>query len=186
MTPSLTATIYQTDFSSNGNRDPTFWTRTGLGFWNFWTGESRVWNQSSVLDVARASIGVPTDDQIVRVRARLDTFATPNGPQERWFGLMARYVDDQNYYYVTLRNSNTISLRKLVNGVITVLDSAPFPVSPATWYSLRLDAVGDQVRAYVDGRLLVEATDTSHPAGTAGPVMFKAAVDYDDYSAVQP
>ncbi len=101
-------------------------------------------------------------------------------------GPMARHVDERNYYYLTLRSSNTVSLRKLVNGAVTVLDTATLPVSPATWYSLRLDAVGDQIRGYVDGRLLVEATDAAHPTGTAGPVMFKAAVDYDDYSSIQP
>ncbi len=90
VTPSLTATIYETDFSSNGNQaDPGFWTRTGLGFWNFWTGESTLWNQSSILGDARASIGTPTDDQIVRVRARPDTFATPSGTQARRFGPIA-------------------------------------------------------------------------------------------------
>jgi hypothetical protein len=183
VSPSLTATIYATDFN---NQDATAWTRTGLGFWNFWTGESTVWNQSSVAGDARASVGVPTDDQIVRVRARLDTFATPTGTQERWFGVMARYVDDRNYYYLTLRSSNTVSLRKLVDGAVTVLDTAALTVTPATWYSLRLDAVGGELRAYVNGRLLLETTDASHPRGTAGPVMFKAAVDYDDFSSLQP
>ena len=128
----------------------------------------------------------PADDQVVRVRARLDTFANPNGTQERWFGVMARYVDDRNYYYLTLRNSNTLSLRKLVNGAVTVLASTNFTVTPATWYSLRLDAVGSELRAYVNGRLMLESTDAAHARGTAGPVMFKAAVDYDDFSSIQP
>jgi hypothetical protein len=43
-----------------------------------------------------------------------------------WFGLFARYRDANNHYYVTLRNSNVISLRRLVNGITEVLDSAPF------------------------------------------------------------
>jgi hypothetical protein len=38
--------------------------------------------------------------------------------------VVVRFVDDQNYYYVTARNSKTISLRKLVNGAVTVLGSA--------------------------------------------------------------
>jgi pectate lyase len=175
--------VYDTDFQ-DGSPGP--WTLSGLGFWNLWNGSSQVWFQSSVAGDARASIGVPTDDQVVRVRARLDTFATPNGTQERWFGVMARKSDEANYYYFTLRSSNTVSLRKFVNGTATVLASAPFAVSPAIWYNLRLEAVGDQIRAYVNGTLKLEATDTTHARGTSGPVMFKAATDYDDFATYQP
>jgi hypothetical protein len=183
VSPSPTATIYANDFEG-GSAGP--WTHGGLGFWNLWTGASTVYNQSSIAGDARASIGVPADDQSVRLRTRLDTFANPTGSQERWFGVMARHVDERNYYYLSLRSSNTVSLRKLVNGSISTLASAPFTVSPATWYALRLDAIGDQLRAYVNGTLLLEATDASHPRGTSGPITFKAAADFDDFLAYQP
>jgi hypothetical protein len=183
VSPTLHTTIYQNDFES-GAAGP--WLETGLGFWNLWTGLSTVWFQSSVAGDARASIGVPADDQVVRVRARLNTFATPSGTQERWFGLMARHVDERNYYYLSLRSSNNLSLRKLVNGRVTTLASSAFTVRPATWYQLRLDAIGDRLRAYVDGVLLLEAVDDTHVRGNAGPVMFKAATDYDDFQSYQP
>jgi hypothetical protein len=183
VTPSPLTTVYETDFQDSS---PGPWTQSGLGFWNLWNGASQVWFQSSVAGDARASIGVPTDDQVVRVRARLDTFASPTGTQDRWFGLMARKTDDANYYYFTLRSSNTLSLRKLVNGTAIVLASAPFTVNPATWYDLRLEAVGNQIRAYVNGTLRLEATDATHARGNAGPVMFKTAADFDDFTAYQP
>ena len=100
----------------------------------------------------------PADDQIVRVRARLDTFANPTGTQERWFGVMARYSDDANYYYLSLRSSNTVALRKLVNGSISTLASAAFTVQPATWYSPAPRRGRRRLRAYVDGSLLLEAS----------------------------
>jgi hypothetical protein len=183
VTPSPVTTMYATGFE-DGSPGP--WTQSGFGFWNLWSGMSQVWFQSSVAGDARASIGVPTDDQVVRVRARLDTFATATGNQERWFGVMARKSDNANYYYLSLRSSNTLSLRKLVNGTATVLASVPFTVTPATWYDLRLEAVGDQIRAYVNTTLRLEATDTTHASGTSGPVMYKTAADYDDFSAYQP
>ena len=184
VSPALNTIVYANDFESD---TPGPWTFTGLGFWNLRTGASTVYNQSSVAGDARASIGAPTDDQIVRVRARLDTFATPSGTQgDRWFGVMARYIDDRNYYYLSLRSSNTASLRKVVGGAVTVLGSVALPVSPATWYSLRLDAIGDQLRAYVNGRQVLEASDSALASGTSGPVMFKAAVDYDDFSTTLP
>jgi hypothetical protein len=183
VSPTLHTTLYANDFES-GAAGP--WRHTGIGFWNLWTGLSTVYFQSSVAGDARASIGVPADDQVVRVRARLDTFATPSGTEERWFGLMARHTDERNYYYLALRSSNTIALRKIVNGTVTTLASAAFPVLPTTWYQLRLDAIGNRLRAYVNGVLLLEATDASHASGNSGPVMFKAATDYDDFQSYQP
>jgi hypothetical protein len=183
VSPSLTSTIYSSGFE---DRQTASWKRSGLGYWNLWNGASTVWNQSSIAGYARASIGVPTDDQVVRVRARLDTFASANGAEERWFGVMARHTDANNFYYLSIRSPGTVSLRKFVNGVSTTLGTGSQRVQPAVWYALRLDAVGDQIRAFVDGRLVVEATDTSLPRGNGGPVMFKAAVDYDDYDAQQP
>ncbi len=141
--------------------------------------------QSSVAGTARAVIGVPTDDQSVDVRARPTTFAG-TGSGERWFGVMARYVDDSNYYYLTLRSTNTVSLRKLTNGAITVLGNYSLPITLGTWYRLRIEAVGTQIRGYVNGFLVAEATDATHARGAAGPITNRAAVDFDDYRAIQP
>ncbi len=149
------------------------------------SGSNFVFAQSSVAGTARAVIGVPTDDQSVDVRARPTTFAGTGGG-DRWFGVMARYVDDSNYYYLTLRNTNTVSLRKLTNGAITVLGTYSLPVTLGTWYRLRIEAVGTQIRGYVNGFLVAEATDTTHARGAAGPITNRAAVDFDDYRAIQP
>ena len=99
---------------------------------------------------------------------------------------MARFVDASNYYYMTVRSSNTLSLRKLTNGAITVLATVPLTVSADTSYALRLEAVGSQLRGYVNGRLLLEATDTTHARGMGGAVMFKTSADFLNYRAYQP
>lgn len=183
LTPSPRTTMYATDFEA---ASPGPWTKTGIGLWTLWSGTSQVWFQSSIAGDARASIGAPADDQVVRVRARLNTYATPTDTQERWFGVMARQSDTRNYYYLSLRSSNTLSLRKLVDGVATPLATVAFTVIPATWYDLRLEAIGNQIRAYVNGTLRLEATDAAHARGSSGPVMYKTAADYDDFSAYQP
>jgi hypothetical protein len=133
---------------------------------------------------ARAVTLVNANDQIVQTRATLNSFASGTGT--RWFGLMARYVDEKNYYYVTLRRDNTISLRKMVNGTITILDTAPFTVTPGSAYNLRLEAIGSSLRAYVNGTLRVEASDSTHKSGRYGPVMFSAAATYEDFTAWEP
>jgi hypothetical protein len=59
---------------------------------------------------------------------------------------MTRFVDASNYYYMTVRSSNTVSLRKLTNGAVSVLATVPLTVSADTMYALRLEAVGNQLR----------------------------------------
>ena len=36
---------------------------------------------------------------------------------DRWFGLATRWSNSSNYYYVSVRNSGSVSLRRNVNGV---------------------------------------------------------------------
>jgi len=70
---------------------------------------------------------------------------------DRWFGLVARRVDARDYYYVTLRASGTISLRRLRDGVVTELArSFVLPFTPGRNYRVRLEAVGDQLAVSVD------------------------------------
>jgi hypothetical protein len=141
--------------------------------------------QTAVGGDARAFVGVPTDAQSVSARVRPTTFAgTGNG--ERWVGIMARYADSSNYYYLSVRSGNSVSLRKLTHGSVATLGSAPLAVSVGTWYALRLDAVGNQIRAYVNGELVIEATDNTHARGSAGFVTYRAAADFDDLHVVQP
>ena len=185
VSPTPATILYAHDFTSSGG--PTdLWSFTGTGLWNnVASGSNRVFAQSSVAGAARAVIGVPTDDLSVDVRARPTTFAGTGGG-DRWFGVMARYVDDANYYYLTLRSNNTVSLRKLTNGAITVLGTYSLPVTVGAWYQLRLEAVGARIRGYVNGFLVAEATDSTHTRGAAGPITNRAAVDFDDYRAIQP
>jgi hypothetical protein len=164
------------------------YTRTGSGNWScdyvVTDGEpANVMSQTSTADVARAIIGMtPTDDQVVSARVRMTAV---NG-RDRWIGFVTRYVNDSNYYYLTLRTNNTVSLRKLVNGVITELATTTLPVSMNTWYDVRLDAVGNELRAVINGVQVVQATDSSHPKGRNGMITNKAAAEYTGYLSWQP
>ncbi len=160
------------------------WTINGPGNWNCTsqTGEN-ILQQTSTLGDARAMVGTATDDQIVATRARATAFADS---RDRWFGIAARYVDASNYYFLTVRNSNTVSLRKVVNGTVTVLGTVSFTVRPNTWYDLRLDAVGNELRGFINGSQVLQATDASHASGQGGIVTYKAAAEYVNYLAWQP
>jgi pectate lyase len=164
----------------------SWWTQTGPGLWgNSSSGDRTYFSQSSVAGDARAVIGVPTDDQQVEFLVRPTTFAG-TGSGDKWFGAIARYTDEFNYYYVSLRSSGSISLRKLTNRTIGVLASASMPVSVGTWYRLRLEAVGSRLRVYVNGTLMLEATDTAHARGTTGMMTYRTAAEFDAFRATQP
>jgi hypothetical protein len=169
----LVSYVFHSDTDSQENWDT-------LGTWEK-TAEG-VFAQSDLASGARAITGVATDDQVVHARMRRTSAAGTNN----WFGLATRYRDAGNYYYFTLRNNNTIALRKLVNNAIVELDTAPFTVAGNTWYRARFEAIGTQLRVYINDALLLEATDSSHITGRYGPVMYRAAVEYDDILAVQP
>jgi hypothetical protein len=156
-----------------------------VGTWNF----SYEPNRASLVqeDTTReghAVARVDARDQIMQVRATASSFAAGTG--SRWFGLLARYVDERNYYYVTVRSDNTISLRKLVNGAIQVLDTAPLTVSAGTAYTLRLEAIGSSLRAYVNGTLVLEASDSSYASGRYGFATYRTAARYDDLIVWEP
>jgi hypothetical protein len=180
VSPAPHTTIFANDFN----------TQYEVGYWYIdagtFTQTNGAWVQSSTAGDARAQIGTPVDDQIVQASVRPTSYAAPSGTQARWTGVLARYRDAQNYYYLSLRNDNTLSLRKLVNGTITELASVPFTVALNTRYVLRLEAVGNQLRGYVNGGLRLQASDSSHASGSGGIVSYKAAATFDDYVAYQP
>jgi hypothetical protein len=141
--------------------------------------------QTSTSGDARILHGLPTGDQVLKVTARLNGIGTQTSGSH-WIGAMVRYTDPSNYYYVTLRSSNELSLRKLVNGAITELARVPLTVESGTQYRLRIEAIGSKLVVYVDDEVRLQATDSSHARGRSGLVTYRAAASYSAYEAFQP
>ena len=137
--------------------------------------------QSSTNSTARAIVGDVTDDQVLQTKLSIQSFATGSA----WAGLMARFVDTRNYYYVSVRANGQISLRKVVGGWVTVLGSVPFVAGSQPMY-LRLEVVGTKLRVYANDVLLLERSDVTFTRGSSGFVMYNTAASYDDYIAYQP
>ncbi|HEY6125289.1 MAG TPA: hypothetical protein VIV63_11620, partial [Steroidobacteraceae bacterium] len=159
-----------------------------VGDWRMEEGYNSVYRlaQFSTAGETRVTMGTPTADQRVEARARVIEFASPTGTQRRWFGVVARYVDEGNFYTLALRNSNTLVLSKRVNGQDTTLGSFAASVVPEQYYLIRLDATGNQLRAYLNDRLLFEATDDAHAIGSTGLATFRAHAEFAYYLAYQP
>lgn len=103
-----------------------------------------------------------------------------------WVGLMARYVDANNYYYVTLRKSNELSLRKLTNGAISTLDTVTLPVTTQTEYRLGLDVVVDRLRVWVNDEIRIERTGAEVRAGQVGLMTYRARALVRTYEPFSP
>lgn len=164
-----------------GNEEDTLSSWQTVGTWttNYAT---TTYDQSNATAGAHAITGIATGNQVVHARMRRTGASGTNN----WFGLATRFRDANNYYYVTLRNDNTVSLRKLVNGAIVELDSAPLTITTGTWYRVRFEAVANQLRVYIDDVLRLEATDASHATGRYGPMMYRTTAQYDTVQAFEP
>ena len=190
VSPFLTQTIYYTSgpMFASPQLQPEPWIYRGVGQWSWQSGGPGDvhFNQASTAGDTRAVVGpeqIVNTDQIVQARVRPRAFDAAGDP---WVGVMARYGGTGNYVYMSLRRSNTVTLRKVENGNILQLGSAVLNVTPNTWYTVRLEAVGSRLRAYVNGRMVLEGTDPQPEIGRVGLVGYRAAADYDDFLAVIP
>jgi pectate lyase len=86
---------------------------------------------------------------------------------------------------VTMR-ANELSLRKLTNGAITVLDSEPYTRQAGVPVKLRLEAVRDRVRVYVNGELRLEHAGEAIVPGKMGLMTYKASAAFENYVAYEP
>jgi hypothetical protein len=133
---------------------------------------------------AAAVIGVPVPNQEINARIRLDSFAASQ--QGAWFGLLGRYVDARNHYYVTVRSTGQIQIRKIVNGVITTLGTASFTAVPGRYYDFRFLLINDQLHLYVDRALVVTAHDRDIASGQYGVATYRTAANWENFWVMQP
>ncbi len=77
----------------------------------------------------------------------------------------ARYIDDNNTYALLLKGNDLWFFGKKVAGTWTTFASGNFNYNTMTWYTMRIDAVGSSVAAYLNGALMASATDSSYTSG---------------------
>ena len=167
--------ILFTDNFEDGNSSG--WSKSG-GTWSVVTDGSRVYKQSKTSGDARARAGSSSwTNYAVQARVKPLSF---NG-SDRFVALLGRAQSSTSYYYLTLRGSNKIELKKLVSGSSTTLASKPFTVRAGRWYTLRIELNGTSLSAYVDGALQLTATDSQFRAGNVGGATYYATAEFDDF-----
>src|SRR5579885_445872 len=90
-------------------------------------------------------------------------------------GVVFRYHTNRHYYLFALTGGNTAALRlhmPLETGLRVPawknLAEAPFSYDTRRYYALKVENEGPRIRAYVDGKLVIEASDSELPQGKAG------------------
>lgn len=84
-------------------------------------------------------------------------------------GVLLRVRDAKNYYIIRANAlEGTVTIFAYVDGRRSEIKSGATTVAAGTWQELRGEVVGTRLRGYVNGRLVVEATDTTFHDGGAG------------------
>jgi hypothetical protein len=79
-----------------------------------------------------------------------------------------------------------IQIRKVVNGVITVLASANFTATLGQYCDVRFLVISDQLQVYVDGSLTATAHDGAIASGKYGLATYRAKANWETLSVLQP
>jgi hypothetical protein len=144
-------------------------------------GATQVFTQSAPVSdwVISVSGDYRWTDQVVEAKVK---FTSAPG----MIGIFARFMDTRNYYFLYLDGANII-LRKRVNNSSTNLLKIKTVTAMGTWYTLKLSIVGTMLVGYLDGTMLVSATDVDLAAGgIAVGTSDSATGAFDDVSVTQP
>jgi hypothetical protein len=164
----------QKTFEDNSTAD---WSFSGITDWRIVTSDgSRVFRQLNLQGDARAILETSQGtNQSIQADVRINEL----GAGTPWAGLVLRYTDTQNFYYL-LVNRTSIQIRKIVNGAFGPIATAPHSLVLGRRYRFRLEAIGSRLRAFVNDQQVAEVIDAAHAQGRAGLTMYRARTDYDN------
>lgn len=168
------ATSVNEDFEdgvANGFTVPT-------GSYSIITDGSRVYRTASA--TARAVVGDPASSN-VEVQAAVKV-ASWSGSTGLTAGLMARYIDANNYY-LFIYEDGQLKIRKKVSGTLTTVASKAYTLNTGAWYTFKAVANGTTLTLSVNGVQQLTATTTGNTVGKVGLVSFRGDVRYDNVIA---
>ncbi|MGY2876525.1 hypothetical protein ACVW00_003715 [Marmoricola sp. URHA0025 HA25] len=110
-------------------------------------------------------------------------------------GVMFRATDNRNGYYWQIGGKlgsagglGQLQMFKMVDGRTTLLGSVvPITPAPGNTYRLRIEAVGDHIRTFLDGTLVDDRTDGTFAHGRVGFDLGGSDIgEYDDVKVSTP
>lgn len=126
---------------------------------------------------ARAYLGTTAGDQSVQATVCPLDFVSSSGSVL----ICARYTDLTHNYFLKLGANGNATLMKS-NGGSSVIVDGPVAVgaNEGQWYVLKLEAEGSALRGYINGELVLQATDTALTSGTAAVGTYGTTAAFDD------
>jgi hypothetical protein len=97
------------------------------------------------------------------------SFKPISGEEDQAAGLVFRVQDEDNYYIVRANAlEDNVAIYKYRDGRRSEIVSESVEVPPGEWRELRVEAVGDRIRGFLDYEQVVETTDDEFPTGRVG------------------
>ncbi|MBK1809738.1 DUF1080 domain-containing protein [Clostridium sp. YIM B02505] len=159
--------------------DTSGWT-SNSGSWSVATDGSNVLNQNATA-TSFITRGTAWTNYAYQAEAKLP-ITNANA------GILFRVQDSNNYYMYRINGStNSLELYKCVAGTLTQVSSTPFTVSSNQWYIIKAVVNGNNIKGYVNGRLLTDWTNPNTEL-TSGKIGFRttsANVAFDDVLVTQ-
>lgn len=169
-----TTPIFEDDFEMGSDA----WTTEG-GEWAVIEDGTQVLAQQSTATGSQLFVAVAGDpswtDQAVEARVKVVDFLASS--TSYFAAIFARYNPD-NYYDLVLRSSDgKIAIRKNKSTLGNPVDVG---IQEGVWYTLKLEVIGSTLRGYLDGQLVVTATDGSIPSGRIAVGTTVTVANFDD------
>jgi hypothetical protein len=118
------------------------------------------------------------------------------GPVDGYYGLLCRQVDKDNYYALVIGSNGFYGIGKMAKGDFAFLqedqDTKGVINSGATALNkIRADCIGDTLRLYANGQMLMEVQDSDFQEGVTGLVVGTRKqpgldVLFDNFATYQP
>jgi hypothetical protein len=110
-------------------------------------------------------------------------FKTVKGVAEQMAGVAFRIQNETNYYVVRASSlGNTFRFYKVLNGERGPVVGPEVPIPAGVWHELVVECKGNQIRARLDGKELITATDQVNPFAS-GKIGFWTKSDSVSYFA---
>lgn len=164
-TPVGSSVLFQDDFSTEGN--DWFTLRDSDGITDYEQGGYRIMVDQSDM-IFWSNPGVSLDN------ITLDVDATKiGGPEENEFGVICRYVDENNFYFFTITSDGFFSANKMLNGEYEFIGMDDFGTTDAVLSGnslnhLTLECNGSNLKFWVNNTLLADVQDTVYTVGDVG------------------
>jgi len=181
--------LFQDDFSDSSSG----WTQgeDGSGIAEYQNGDFRIYvatDLSGKLSILRLQ---PFAD----VRIEVDATKTA-GPDDNDFGIICRYVDENNFYFFEISSDGYYGIGKYKNNQLQLIDIEQMQSSEAILQGvatnhLRADCVGTSLTLYANGTQLARVIDTDFGSGNVGLIAgtFEtpgADISFDNFTVMKP